>query len=385
MKGLRLLLLFIAITGLALGPTVVSAADFLPIVKCGATGQAPCTPCDIFGSLKNIIDFILKGVTGPVAAFMIVYSGGMMLLGGGKPELYSEGKKMLTNTLIGVTIILLAWVVTNFLIRALMPGVSTGTSWFEFSCPASLSAIAPIDTTLPSPVPSTAAGGSTPAAPPTTKPSYAGISCPISNKINTCSTDYACQGCPEYRNAGYFTKYGADARILEAIMAVESSCGAQLKSPAGAYGVMQLLPAVANKHVQQCQIYKLGDDGQPMRNTKTGKFVYETITPAWLLNKNNFEKSVCLAAMEVRAIKGMCNNDIRNIAAGYNAGPGWCKISKDCAQMPSCGGGVMRAWECPWDNATHTVCNETRNGGGLIETKRYAPKVATLATCANPK
>jgi hypothetical protein len=110
------------------------AGQFFPLVRCGATGQPACTPCHLFETADNLIDFILLGVTGPVATFMIVVAGGMILLDGTKITTVAKGKELLTRTLIGVTIILFAWVGTNTLIHALGRG-TVGDKWHEFSCP----------------------------------------------------------------------------------------------------------------------------------------------------------------------------------------------------------------------------------------------------------
>lgn len=119
-----------------LSPAVAGAVEWLPIVQCG-TGDVACTPCDLFATFKRLIDFVLYGITGPIAAFMIVIAGGTMLLSRGDAGMYGSGKTMLTNTLYGVAIILLSWVVTNFVIKSLANG-NEYDAWYEFSCPAFL-------------------------------------------------------------------------------------------------------------------------------------------------------------------------------------------------------------------------------------------------------
>lgn len=131
-------------------PTVASAVSWFPIVPCGSPGQAACTSCDLFKTFKNVIDLVLYGITGPIAAFMIVWAGGLMLLGGANPKLYSQGTTMLKNTLIGVSIILLSWLATNTLIKTLATG-NAYDAWFEFSCPTYLQQ--PEAAELPAPVP----------------------------------------------------------------------------------------------------------------------------------------------------------------------------------------------------------------------------------------
>lgn len=366
-----------------LTPAIAGAA-WLPLVKCGGSGltDVPCTPCDFFQTFHDLLNFVLIDVSGPIAAFMIVWAGGMMLLGGPNPKLYSQGKALITNTLIGVTIILVAYAATNTLMKFLVT-TGEGDRWFEFSCPAGLEGISDIKTTfpsvapvsMPSPTPYPAPGA--PPAPGAVLPAEQGVACK-SQTIDTCNTQFKCSPCTKY--AQYFSsaKYGADASLLHAIMMAESSCAqGDMVSSAGAYGPMQMLLSTANKHTATCKIYEIDYNAKPSPKPftdKNGKPMAKRIDAAWLLNLQNMEGIICLAAAEVKTLKGACGQDPRDIASGYNSGPKWCMPSRDCATTKSCDGGAMRAWECPWDNRQHSVCNT-----GLNETKRYAPKVAACA------
>lgn len=147
---MRRFLLPLIIAGILLAPVGASAVSWFPIVPCGVSGTPTCTSCDLFKAFKNVIDLVLYGITGPIAAFMVVWAGGLMLLGGANPKLYSQGTTMLKNTLYGVAIILLAWLFTNTLIKTLATGNSFD-AWYEFSCPAFLQQ--PEAEALPAPVP----------------------------------------------------------------------------------------------------------------------------------------------------------------------------------------------------------------------------------------
>jgi hypothetical protein len=359
--------LFLAVL---LAPSLAGAA-WLPLVPCGGPNQASCTPCSIFEAFKNIIDLVLYGITGPIAAFMIVYAGGMMLLGGGKPELYSKGKTLLTNTMIGVAIILLSWLVTNFLIKSLMTG-GQGDSWYEFSCPVGLSVIKPLEIAVPT-------GGVLPSLPPGIEmvPEYAGVATlgvgAGSTGINPfCPQAFSCQasyykGCPQWRP--HLAKYSTNAALLESIMFHESSCLIKPKeSGKGAYGVLQMKPSTANMNRNGCDI-----------TTKdiNGNIVPENITQAWLTSEQNLDKILCVANNIVNSLKGgACGSTALGIAAGYNGGPGACAPSRDCSSITSCTGDgtSMRRWECPWDDKFHQIQNT-----GYRETRVYAPKVAACA------
>lgn len=147
---MRRYLVPLIIAGVLLAPAIASAVSWFPIVPCGVGGAPACTSCDLFKTFKNVIDLVLYGITGPIAAFMIVWAGGMMLLGGANPKLYSQGTTMLKNTLIGVAIILGAWLFTNTLIKTLGTG-SASDSWFTFSCPKFLTPTT-AQASLPAPV-----------------------------------------------------------------------------------------------------------------------------------------------------------------------------------------------------------------------------------------
>ena len=163
---MRRILSAIAVLVVLLTPALAHAAAVeFPLVPCGIGSQPVCTPCDLCEVTSRVINLILFGITGPIAAFMIVLAGGMMLLGGANPGNYSTGKKWLTNTLTGVTVILLAWVMTNFLIKSIAPTGNDRGPWYEFQCPQYLQEIepekeevapgAPAGLPLPPPAPAT--------------------------------------------------------------------------------------------------------------------------------------------------------------------------------------------------------------------------------------
>ena len=148
----------------------------------------------------------------------------------------------------------------------------------------------------------------------------------------------------------------ATANLLKAIIIQESSCGQNLYGPATKYGQAcgptQLLVSTANTYRSSCG-------------------VSEPVTCGWLANEANWSKAVCITAKYLNVIAGgTCGSDVRNIAAGYNAGPGRCAASSNCSGDTSCGGGAVKQWECLYDDNTHKICNS-----GFIETRNYATKV----------
>jgi hypothetical protein len=94
----------------------------------------------LFQTVKNVTDLVLYGITGPIAVFMIVVAGGMMLLGADNPAMIKRGKGILKNTLLGVGVILISWLATDFLVKSIATG-NAGDAWNEFTCPEALSQI----------------------------------------------------------------------------------------------------------------------------------------------------------------------------------------------------------------------------------------------------
>ena len=133
-------------------------------------------------------------------------------------------------------------------------------------------------------------------------------------------------------------------------MVVESDCDIRA-STGTSYGLMQISPNTVTLAIaSRCGVSQ------------------NNINQAWLTDPANADQSICLGAEIIRSIAaGTCGSELRNIYAGYNAGPGNCAASNDCAGEQSCGGGVKKKWECPYDNPQHTVCNT-----GMYQTKQGA-------------
>jgi hypothetical protein len=209
-------------------------------------------------------------------------------------------------------------------------------------------------------------GGAGATAPTTTTapPATMGIQCPQSGR-NLCEPQFRqCTNgsCAQFAGMasanGGRTGVANGAALIKAIIIQESSCGQNLYGPVTQYGQAcgptQFLTTTANKF-----------------RTKCGISESTLITCGWLADKANWDKAVCMTAEYINTIsKSSCGTEIRNIAAGYNAGPGRCSNSASCAGDQSCAGGSVRQWECLYDDNAHSQCNT-----GFIETRNYATQV----------
>ena len=131
------------IVGLSL-TTSAFAASWWPLVPCGynnaPSGGDPsinytkdCSVCDFFRLAKNIIDFILYGLVPPIAVLLFIVAGGLILIGGAYPKNISLGRKIFSNTAVGLLIIFGSWMIANTLIKSFAPN-KVATSWFKLEC-----------------------------------------------------------------------------------------------------------------------------------------------------------------------------------------------------------------------------------------------------------
>lgn len=101
------------------------------LVPCGGTGEPPCSPCHIFVLVQNIYNFIIFKLAPPIAALMFVYGGFLMVVpgfGGEKSAAaLTKGKKVITNTLIGLAIIFFAWLGVDTIIKILVGKQDVGS------------------------------------------------------------------------------------------------------------------------------------------------------------------------------------------------------------------------------------------------------------------
>ncbi|HTL39340.1 MAG TPA: hypothetical protein VL306_00805 [Methylomirabilota bacterium] len=110
---------------LLLGLLLVSNVAHAALINCGgrgATGQQPdCQIGDIIVSIKNIINFLLSWAW-LISTFLIVVSGFKMVFAAGNEEAISSAKTSLSHAIIGFIIIMLSFLIVNFVIGLLTGG-----------------------------------------------------------------------------------------------------------------------------------------------------------------------------------------------------------------------------------------------------------------------
>jgi len=117
LKHKKLILIIVVGLGLAIAlPTLASwpATPLLP--TCTKDGNCGFNDFILLG--VNLTKMIL-GLVGSLALLFFIYGGVVFLIAGGKSEMIDKGKKIITNAVIGVAIVLGAWIIVNFSIAAL--------------------------------------------------------------------------------------------------------------------------------------------------------------------------------------------------------------------------------------------------------------------------
>jgi len=124
--------IIILITFLFLSPLSIKAAGLVP---CGGPDENPCTACDLLVLAQNVLQFALKMAFLIVIGF-IVYGGFRWIFSLGKEENIKAGQQIILNAIIGLIIILTAWIIVNtiFWFIAQAGGWDFTGTWSHIEC-----------------------------------------------------------------------------------------------------------------------------------------------------------------------------------------------------------------------------------------------------------
>jgi len=88
--------------------------------------------------IDGIIDFALMNIVFPLAVLMLVVGGALFILSAGDPGRVNQGKTIMKSAVIGISIILLAWIIVNTLL--VVSGIVNTNldwnpaNWFQIEC-----------------------------------------------------------------------------------------------------------------------------------------------------------------------------------------------------------------------------------------------------------
>lgn len=83
------------------------------LVPANTPSGANVTFCDFFSLGQNVINFALDYIVFPLAILMIIVAGVMFIMSGANPSMRGRANSLIKDVVIGVAIILLAWVIIN--------------------------------------------------------------------------------------------------------------------------------------------------------------------------------------------------------------------------------------------------------------------------------
>jgi hypothetical protein len=109
-----------------IGIVLILIFSFLPIsaeaaglVPCGGgSGEPECSVCDLVTLADNVINFIIQ-LSFVISALLFAYAGFLFFTAGADPGKVTSARKIFTNAIIGIIIILTAWLLVNVLLTVL--------------------------------------------------------------------------------------------------------------------------------------------------------------------------------------------------------------------------------------------------------------------------
>lgn len=96
------------------------------LVTCGNPNQPACGFSDIFGMLNRFISFLIMYIVPSIATILIMYAGFLFLNSAGEAAAHTKAKNILRQTIIGIILIVGAWVV----IKTILIGLGYDSSIF---------------------------------------------------------------------------------------------------------------------------------------------------------------------------------------------------------------------------------------------------------------
>lgn len=118
-------------------PTLFNIAH-AAIVKCGGinadgSSQPACGKAEFYELLSDVFKYLIF-ISGLAVVLSIAIGGFFMLISGGSEEKVSHGKKIIKSAIIGLIIVLTAWLMVNTIITTFTNCHGRWYVFEEFSC-----------------------------------------------------------------------------------------------------------------------------------------------------------------------------------------------------------------------------------------------------------
>ncbi len=310
-------LIVIAISLFVFAPTFTFAA----LVPCDGV-DVPCQACHFIQLGQRIITWLVEIVTF-IVALVFVVGGFQMVTSGGDSSAVSSAREKMTNAIIGFIILLLAWLIIDTVLKMLVDEnklSSLGRPWNEVAC-----VVQPKYEWSPYPDRSRGLGDTSPRT-----------ATEVPGAVAEVGT-YKEQLCDLAKKAGI----EGECASLQALMTVESGGRKDARSPAGACGLMQVMPATA-KGMSPSDFSGLSNQTEICNKLRSDTMLNMRLGVAYY--KEAYDKY---------------NGDRARIYASYNGGH---KANDGSTRCPG-----QMSWQCELNS-------------GYAETRTYVPWVTA---CTN--
>lgn len=128
--GFFLILAFLVVAGPILVYGAESEKGIVPL--CGGTNQPECRACDFIQLGQNIISWFIK-IAASTIALTFAWGGMKMVMSGGDTGAVSSARSIMTNSVIGLVILLGSWLIVNTILNLLVSEENMG-KWYEIQC-----------------------------------------------------------------------------------------------------------------------------------------------------------------------------------------------------------------------------------------------------------
>ena len=91
------------------------------VPECGYGDHDECGFCDLGELAQNIINFLVVFAV-VTAALLFAWAGVLLLTAGGKPDNVSKARSIFTSVLIGLIVIISAWLIVDIILKTLLDG-----------------------------------------------------------------------------------------------------------------------------------------------------------------------------------------------------------------------------------------------------------------------
>ncbi len=373
-----LVIFFLLFFAASANAQVIGNFDFLKgIVPCGTSyANHPCTICDFYKLLQNIINFLLI-TSASLVTLMAIYVGFLFLFSGGSPQKITDAKSKLWLLMWGIFWVLGSWLILDTVINVFANPSVFPTPWNQISCEVSQSSSG-----------TNSGFGSGGNAPPPFNPG-GGES---GGGGASGSWDSAQPAAIKRLDSGVY-KDGIDTSTAGYNNINQETDGLEQVDPSVSYSAIYPINPAVNQEVEKVNTGVLnpnlvkaivqaesGGDPNATHLDKDGQSSYglmqvrpdtaknydpdlKGLTDAQIGEKlKNPDYNMKIGTAYLGDLAAKYNGDQDKVVAAYNGGPGANGPSRDCP-------GSLR-YQCEWDNQAHTVSNT-----GYAVTRNYVIKV----------